>query len=78
MKFKDFEIKPYFDYDDVFELVKWDGGKCIVLAIIIWNYVYNNFDYRSIGTRYYDYYASELGEWVIDALAALKHDLKCR
>lgn len=78
MKFKDFEIRmptcldvmpqDYYKYN--FDLVKWDTDKegkkyCYSIAFLRWNPEEFDFDFESVGTRYFRYREEGLEEWLL-------------
>lgn len=69
VKFKGFEIRPYQGDKHKLEVIKWtknSNGKdyCFVVAFIDWDDDELSWDFRSVGTRFLDYYEDGLCEFI--------------
>lgn len=85
MKFKNFEIKKAMTifepldpnyYDKNFELVRWNQDYCFTIGFLRWNENEEDFEFESVGLRYFEYRESGLEEWIIAWCKLKKIELK--
>lgn len=80
MRYKDFEIRPYGGgvIKNKWEVVKWDTSKwydtpsnesvkshCFTIAFLIYNDGEDDFEFKSVGTRYLEHADSKLNEIIL-------------
>lgn len=71
MRFKDFEIHPCVGINAEthdFELVKYKGGYCYVVAWLDWDSSEPCWEFSSVGTRFLEDYEEGLSEWIMSFL----------
>ena len=76
MIFKNFEIRQCKSVDGAFvdgkyELIKWNGSTCFVVAFIEYDKHENWWNFRGVGLRYQEHYEDGLNEFVLKYLDVL-------